>query len=100
MVDILAETFFVLTRKLKNPLSAVDAEAIVNGIIDSVNWKKIIYTHETVKKAMSSSKNNGTGVWDALIAETALENGIRKIYTENTKDFNKIPSLKIINPFS
>jgi predicted nucleic acid-binding protein len=26
------------------------------------------------------------------------ENGINKIYTENEKDFKKIPGIKVINP--
>jgi len=46
---------------------------------DSINWSKV-------------------SIWDSLIAETALENGIVKIYTENLKDFKKIPGLKVVNP--
>ena len=98
--QILAETFFVLTQKLKNPSSSEDAEAIVDGIIDSINWKKINYTDETVKKAIILSRNHSIGLWDSLIAETSLENGIKKIYTENVKDFRKIPGLRAVNPFS
>ncbi|MFA4820489.1 MAG: PIN domain-containing protein [Candidatus Aenigmatarchaeota archaeon] len=96
--QILAEIFFVLTRKLKNPLSSEDAGAVVSGIIDSVNWEKINYTHETVKRAVLLSKNCNTSIWDCIIAETALENGISRIYTENIKDFGKIPNLKAENP--
>lgn len=96
--QILAEIFFVLARKLKNPLSSEDAGAIVFGIVDSNNWEKINYTHETVKRAVLLSKNCNTSIWDCIIAETALENGISRIYTENTKDFGKIPNLKAENP--
>ena len=98
--QILAETFFVLTRKLKNPFSSEDAEAIVDGIIDSINWKKINYTDETVKRAMILSKNHNISVWDSLIAETALGNSIKKISTENVKDFRKISGLSTVNPLS
>ena len=87
--QILAELFFVLTQKLRNPFSQEEADSIVSGIIDSVNWIKINYDYETVKKAIISSKLNKNSIWDAIIIETALENGIKKIFTENTKDFKE-----------
>ena len=96
--QILSELFFVLTEKLKSPITYDDAATIVSGIIDSINWVKINYTHETVKKSMLLSKICNIAIWDSLIAETALENNIKKIYTENVKDFRKIPGLSVINP--
>jgi len=36
--------------------------------------------------------------WDALIAATMLENGVKTIFTENTADFRKIPFIKAVNP--
>ena len=96
--QILAELFFVLTKKLKNPFSPEDAESIVIGIADSINWTKINYTHETAKKAVSISKNSLTSFWDMLIAATALENDISQIFTENTKDFEKIQKMSAKNP--
>lgn len=96
--QVLAELFFVLTCKLKKPFSVEDAEAIVSGIIDSINWTKINYTHETVKKAVALSKNTNIPIWDSLIISTSLENGITKIYTENTKDFREITAIKAVNP--
>ena len=98
--QILSELFFVLTEKLKSPIPSEDAITIVSGIIDSINWIKINYTHETVKKSMLLSKICNVSIWDSLIAETSLENGISKIYTENTKDFRKIPNLAAINPIA
>jgi len=37
--------------------------------------------------------------WDAKLAATMISNDIKKIYTENTKDFDKIKGIKAINPF-
>lgn len=96
--QILAELFFVLTKKLKRPFLYEDAEAIVLGIADSINWIKINYTHETVKRAVTISKDFNISIWDSLIAVSALENEIKKIYTENTKDFRKITNINSINP--
>lgn len=96
--QILSELFFVLTKKLKMPFSLEDAEAIVLGIVDSVNWIKINYNHETVKKAIMISKTRNIAIWDSLVVATALENDITKIYTENTKDFEEITKINVINP--
>lgn len=96
--QILSELFFVLTRKLKKPFPSEDAETIVSGIVDSVNWIKINYNHETVKGAITISKNRNISIWDSLIVATALENGITKIYTENTKDFKEIAKINAVNP--
>ncbi|MBI2076645.1 MAG: PIN domain-containing protein [Candidatus Aenigmarchaeota archaeon] len=98
--QILSELFFVLTQKLKKPFSLEDAEAIVSGIIDSANWIKINYDHETVKKAIAIAKSSKMPIWDSLIIATALENGITKIYTENTKDFKEIARIDAINPIN
>jgi len=35
----------------------------------------------------------------ALLAATMKESGISKIYTKNTRDFDKVPWLEVINPF-
>ncbi len=96
--QILSELFFVLTKKLRKPFSADDAGAIVFGIADSVNWVKINYNHETVKCAVEISKNRGIAIWDSLVIATSLENGITKIYTENTKDFEKEDKINAVNP--
>src|SRR3989344_2759753 len=87
--QVLAELFFVLTKKLKTPFIVEEAETIVSGIIDSVNWVKINYNHETVKKATALSRSKKISIWDSLIVSTALEHDITKIYTENVKDFKE-----------
>ena len=96
--QILAELFFVLTRKLRRPIPIEEAETIASGIADSANWIKVNYSHETVKHAIALSKANSISIWDSLIASTALDNEITKIYTENVKDFTGIAKLNIINP--
>ncbi len=49
--------------------------------------------------ATKKSAYQGTPFWDALIAETMLENGVSTIYTENEKDFKKMRGINAINPF-
>ena len=95
--QVLAEFFIVVTTKIEKPISAANAKIIVDGIIDSLHWRKINYTSKTVSKAIEASITGKNHFWDALIKETMLENGVYAIMTENTKDF-KSEQIKAINP--
>jgi predicted nucleic acid-binding protein len=97
--QVLAELFSVLTTKMNISLQVDVAEKIVLAFIESPNWIKINYDHETVKRAILTAKLNKVPFWDALITETMKENGIVKIITENERDFKKIPGINVINPF-
>ena len=98
--QILAELYNALTRNIEIPVSADDAATIVSGIIESEKWVKLNYTATTVKAAMQASKMASAKFWDSLIMQTMLENGIAIIYTENSKDFIKFNSLKVVNPLA
>jgi|SRR3989344_3592596 len=97
--QILGELFYVLTQNMKKPLDDEYAKKIVDSFISSDNWKKINYNHNTLKKAMVYVRDYRIHFWDALIASTMIDNNILVIYTENEKDFKKIPGIKVINPF-
>lgn len=97
--QVLGEVFKGLTENIEKPISIEDAKLIIENMVNSDRWLKINYDHETIKKAISIVKLTKVSFWDAVIAETMKENGIDKIITENEKDFQKIPGLKIINPF-
>ena len=96
--QVLAEFFTVVTTKIEEPISTANAKIIVDGIIDSLHWKKINYTSKTVSKAIENSIKEKAVIWDSLIKETMLENNVYTIITENTKDFT---SRQIVskNPF-
>ncbi len=96
--QILGELFTVLTQKIEKPLNTDDAELIVTSLIESEKWVKANYDHKTVKAAIMAVKLSKTSFWDTLIAETMKQNGIAKIYTENEKDFERIPGIEPINP--
>jgi len=95
--QVLAEFFIVVTTKIEKPISAANAKIIVDGIIESLHWRKINYTSKTVSKAIEASITGKNHFWDTLIKETMLENGVYAIMTENTKDF-KSGQIKAINP--
>lgn len=98
--QILGELFNVLTSQKKaQHISKEIAEGLVGDFISSSNWTKINYNIETVRAAMMTARTCNIGFWDALIAQTMLENGVTTIITENEKDFKKIPSISVVNPF-
>ncbi len=53
---------------------------------------------EDAGEAAHLSRAEKVPFWDALLASTANRHGVHTIYTENTKDFARIPSVKAINP--
>ncbi len=94
--QVLVELFNSLTRKLDVPSNK--AVIIVRSLILSQNWKKINYDCETLDRALKNSEEFKTPFLDTLISETMKENGITEIITENERDFNKIPGIKVTNP--
>ncbi|MDE1825802.1 MAG: hypothetical protein KGH61_04635 [Candidatus Micrarchaeota archaeon] len=68
-------------------------------IVESDKWQKINYTHDTINHAAEKFEQLGVPFWDLVIAETLKENDITEIITENGKDFDKIPWIKVRNPF-
>ena len=96
--QVLGELFTVLLKKIEKPVEKEKARIIVNGLIDSIHWKKINHSEKTISNAMDRVINDKTPFWDSLIAETMIENKVPVILTENTKDF-KSKELKAVNPF-
>jgi predicted nucleic acid-binding protein len=97
--QILSEFFVVSTKKLAKPLQAREAITFVKAVCESGNWEKMSHSHETVLKAAVLSAEERMEFWDALVAETMLENGVKEILTENDRDFRRIRGIKVVNPF-
>lgn len=95
--QILGETVNTIRNRLPSILPS-EIEELMEEIISIPSWIKVNYTEQTVQKAVVQLKL-GDDFWDAVIAQTMIENGITKIYTENTKDFSKIKGIKAVNPF-
>jgi len=97
--QVLAEFFSAVTKKIEKPVSAEIAQEIVDALTASKHFTKLNYVAKTVSNAATLSRKYAIPFWDALIAQTALENGVFAVVTENDKHFRKIPGIKVINPF-
>jgi predicted nucleic acid-binding protein len=95
----LSEFYYNVTKKIKNPLGIIEAKEIISGLISLSNIKIIKINNNTVLNAIDISSEYNLSYWDALIVSVMKENNIYSIITENDKDFNKIPWLKVNNPF-
>lgn len=96
--QILGETANTILKKQPN-ISKKEMQELIEDILQNPFWIKINYTGKTILNAFTLLEP-GDDFWDLVIAQTMLENGITKIYTENTKDFEKIKGIKAVNPFT
>ncbi len=88
----------VLLHKYERPPDRKQLSEFFQTIIRAPSIRKLTYTCTTAIQAGSPTFQE-IHFWDAVIGQTMLENGITKIYTENTKDFSKIKGIKAVNPF-
>ncbi|KAF5419137.1 MAG: PIN domain-containing protein [ANME-2 cluster archaeon] len=97
-IQNLSEFYVIVTKKIQYPISSIIARQIIQDIIDFSNWQVLDFNSGTLISAMKLNSKYNIHYWDALICATMLENGINCIYTENVKDFDKIPGLTVVNP--
>jgi len=97
-IQNLSEFYVIITQKIKPHVPAEIARRIVQDIIDFSNWQVLEFNSNTLISAMKLNAKHNIHYWDALICATMMENGITCVYTENVKDFNKIPGLTVVNP--
>ena len=95
--QIIGELSRALLNKFNSPLAEV--EKVVDELILYKNLDKVNYTSQTIRKALFNCKTYAVPFWDSIIAETMKENGMAEIITENEKDFQRIPGIKVANPF-
>jgi predicted nucleic acid-binding protein len=93
----LAEFSRVLREKAQ---PEVDHETVKEYLFGFMKFSTVLeYSGSTVIEAISLSKTYGIHFFDALLAATMQENGIKEILTENEKDFAKVNWINATNPF-
>lgn len=94
----LSEFYVIVTQKIEYPLSGETAKKIVKDIIDFNNWQVIGFNDASVIAAIDLSIKYDIHYWDALLCATMKQNKITSIFTENLKDFEKVPWIIAVNP--
>ncbi len=94
--QVLQEFYVVVLRKLKRPLSENDAEGAVRRL---AKLPVVLIDSPMICSAIKTSRENQISLWDALIVQSAIESGCRKLMTEDLQHGGQIASLQIENPF-
>lgn len=95
--QVLLETWWVLTRKLKNPVDENQASEIV----ERLSVLPVVATDtELVRRAINTVRRFKIAVWDALIVESARTGGCRRVLSEDLQDGQDFDGVEIVNPFS
>jgi len=99
LIDRIDSKISVITRMelLAWPGASEQQTIILNEFI---NASEVFALEEPIiLKAIEIRKAHKTKLPDAIIAATALVNGLA-IITRNTKDFDKIEGLEVLNPYN
>jgi len=96
--QILSEFAHVTSKKIQHPLPLQKIRNIIHWITLFQGFIKLNYSTKTVEMALQFVQQYHLSYWDALIIATMFEYRIFTIYTENEKDFAKVPGLTVINP--
>jgi predicted nucleic acid-binding protein len=94
--QVLQEFYVAVTRKLARPLQQ---EAAAEAVKALTSLPVIQVSTETVLNAIGTCQQERISFWDALIIQSALEGGCRKLYSEDMQDGRAVGGLEISNPF-
>ena len=94
--QVLLETWWVLTRRLAEPLTEDDALAV----IDTLAQLPVVNTDtELVRRAIRASHRDQLAVWDALILEAAKSGGCDVVLSEDMQHGRDHGGVVVENPF-
>jgi len=99
--QILCEFYSVVTnpRRVAKPRTAADAMAAIAGLLSFLHVLPIpARAVEGWLDLLRRRPVTGGDVFDLQLAATMLANGVQRIYTFNTTDFEAFPELVISTP--
>ena len=95
--QVLQEFYVTVTRKLGQPLAEKDAEAAVR---DLAALEVVPVDTPLVLAAIARSRGDRISLWDALVVESALHAGCRRLLTEDLQDGRLFGRIRVENPFA
>ena len=102
--QVLCEFFAVCTdeRRFQPALSSHQAAKEIERYWSESGFKRIFPTTGTMPRLLALVVRHPIvqqRIFDAFLVATMLENGVKTIYTQNLKDFEIYPELRVVNPF-
>ena len=95
-VQVLGEFFSVVTKRIPNPLSVEEAEAIIERTavlpVVELDWS-------LVRRAIETHKEYGISYWDSLIVAAAEKAGCTRIISEDLNSGQSYHGITVVDPF-
>lgn len=95
--QVLSEFYTIVTRKLPSPLSAVQAQEIIETLEPLV---AVDIDYPLVLRAIETQARYQISYWDGLIIAAAERVHCQTIYSEDLSDGQKYFGIQIKNPFT
>ena len=94
--QVLGEFFVVVTRRIKHPLSAAEAQKIIAmlGVLYAVD-----VDFSLVNCGIEIHARYGISYWDSLVVAAAERAGCARLLTEDLSHGQKYNGVKVENPF-
>lgn len=96
--QVLAEFFWVVTRKLADPLTIKEAIASVNRYLDT--WIVLDVTADVIREACRGVQAYQLSYWDAQIWAVANLHQISIVLSEDFQDNQRMEGVRFLNPFT
>ncbi len=94
--QVLLETWWVLTRRLANPLE--DSQA--SEVIDRLSELPVVSTDpQLVTQSIETARRFDIAIWDALIIEAARAAGCTTVLSEDLQAGQDFDGVTVANPF-
>jgi predicted nucleic acid-binding protein len=86
-----------MNYKLQKILNSTESHTRTKKLLHSRYFEYVPVDETTLEKAIDLSFTSKIRINDAIIAQHCLDLGLDGIFTDNLKDFKKIPGLTILN---
>lgn len=99
--QILCEFYSIVTnaRRVPKPRSPADALSAISGLLSFLHVLPIpVHTVEGWIALLRRRPVTGGDIFDLQIVATMKANGVQRIYTFNTNDFEAFPELEVVSP--
>ena len=95
-VQVLGEFFYVVTRRIPNPLSVEEAEEVIHRVavlpVVELDWA-------LVQRAIDTHKQYGITYWDSLIVAATERAGCTRIISEDLNSGQSYHGIAVVDPF-
>jgi predicted nucleic acid-binding protein len=95
--QVLQEFYVTITKKVKKPLSPVEAAEIIS---DLRSWKLSVIDIKDILEAIRVSQRYMISFWDSLIIVSAVNLDCEVIWSEDLNSGQYFGKLRVQNPFN